>query len=102
MDGLQAERVPSNRQANWLIKFLIGLERNYYHQIVPSELLIVLRVDPEIAVQRKADEDAASVRARSAEIWELDWRQTPAYIIDASRSRAEVLSDLKNLIWSQL
>jgi len=102
MDGPQAERVTSNYQTNRLLKYLISLETKYYQPIMLPELLIVLRVDPEIAVQRKVDEDPSSVRARSTEIWELDWKQTPAHIIDASRSRAEVVSELKALVWSEL
>jgi thymidylate kinase len=102
MDGPQSERMTSTRQANRLIKFLIELEKRYYRPITLPELLIVLRVDPEITVQRKADEDEVSVRVRSTEIWELDWGHTPAYVIDAGRSKAEVLSELKALVWSKL
>jgi thymidylate kinase len=102
MDGPQAERMTGTCKNNRLIAFLIHLERKYYQPIMLPELLIVLRINPETAVQRKTDEDAASVRARSTEIWELDWQETPAHIIDADRSRAEVLSELKALVWSQL
>jgi thymidylate kinase len=66
------------------------------------DLLIVLRTDPEIAVERKFDESAESVQARSKEIWETDWAQTPAHVIDAGNSKAEVLSELKTLVWSRL
>jgi hypothetical protein len=102
MDGPQAERFTSTCQGNRLIVSLVGLENSYYQHITLPEVLIVLRVDPETAVRRKPEEDAASVRARSAEIWDLDWGQTPAHFIDASRPRAEVLSELKALIWSEL
>ena len=102
MDGPQAERITRGLQSNWLVRSLVELERQYYQQIMPPELLIVLRLDPDIAVQRKTDEDAASVRARSTEIWELDWQQTRAYTVDASHSVQEVLSELKPLLWSEL
>ena len=102
MDGPHCERMTRTIQTNRLIKLLIALEKRYYQPIALPEVLIVLKVDPEIAVQRKTDEDAASVRARSTEIWELDWRETPAHVLDASRSKADVLSDLKALVWSQL
>jgi len=102
MDGPQAERTTSTYKTNWLITFLIELERSYYQPIALPELLIVLRTDPETTVQRKSDEDAASVRPRTAEIWEMDWRHTPAYVIDAGRPKAEVLSELKALVWSHL
>jgi thymidylate kinase len=103
MDGpYQSGRVVRAGKADWLIEALTRLEARYYESILLPEVLIVLRVDPEIAVERKADEDAVSVRARSTEIQELDWRQTPAHIIDANRSRAEVLARLKAIVWSNL
>jgi thymidylate kinase len=69
---------------------------------VPPELLFVLRVDPEIAVQRKTGEDAISVRERSAEIWKVNWEHTDAHLIDAGKSKRDVLRALKALIWSEL
>jgi len=102
MDGPQAERMTRTYQANWPINFLKELEKQYYRSIMLPELLVVLRADPETAVQRKTDEDAVSVRARATEIWEVDWQQMSAHVIDAGRSRAEVLSELKALVWSQV
>jgi hypothetical protein len=32
----------------------------------------------------------------------VDWQQTSAHVIDASRSKEEVLSDIKTLVWSRL
>ncbi len=102
MDGPQAARFLSPHQSSRLAKVLVKLEEGYYHQIALPESVIVLRVDPEIAVQRKTDEDATSVRERSTEIWELNWENTDAHIIDASKSKTEVLTELKALIWSEL
>jgi thymidylate kinase len=102
MDGPQSERMPSAWQTNRFVKFLADLEGRFYRAMMLPELLIVLKVDPEIAVERKCDERAASVRARSTEIWQLDWSQTPAHVIDAGRSKAEVLYELKALVWTQL
>ena len=102
MDGPQTERMTSTYRANRLIKFLMTLEGMYYQPVRPPELLIVLRADPDTAVKRKTDEDAVSVRARSTEIWELNWRQTHANVIDADRSKAEVLSEIMALVWSRL
>jgi len=102
MDGPQADQFMKPRQASRLAQRLVKLEESYYHQIVSPELLTVLRVDPEIAVQRKTDEDATFVRERSTGVWELNWDYTQAHVIDASRPQAEVLSELKSLIWSRL
>ena len=102
MDGARSDQMIDFGRGNRLVEFLVQAEKRYYRQIMLPELLIVLRVDPEIAVQRKTDEEAASVRARSQEIWELDWQQTHAHVIDAGRSEAEVLAELKSLVWSEL
>lgn len=102
MDGPQVERMSSAKQKNWFLKFLIKMENKYYRPIMLPELLVVLKVHPETAVIRKTDETEASVRARSSEIWELDLRDTPARVIDANRSKPEVLSNLKALIWSEI
>jgi thymidylate kinase len=102
MDGPQLERMLGERAGNRWIESLVRLEKKYYQPIAPPDLLIVLRVDPDIAVQRKTDEDADSVWARSHEIWKTDWRKTSAHVIDANRPQAEVLSDLKSLVWSVL
>ncbi|MFN8454768.1 MAG: hypothetical protein U0401_08890 [Anaerolineae bacterium] len=102
MAGPQARQFMSPQRANPLARFLIKREESYYQQTVLPELLIALRVDPEIAVQRKTDEDAAYVRERSTEIWNLDWSHTNAHLIDASKSKTEVLAEIKSLIWSEL
>jgi hypothetical protein len=102
MDRSQADLFMSPNRDNPLTRFLINLEQNYYNQILPPDLLIVLRVDPEIAVQRKTDENPISVRERSTEIWKVDWENTDTHLIDASQSKTEVLNHLKALIWSEL
>jgi thymidylate kinase len=102
MDGYQVERVTDGLSRNSFIRFLATLEHRYYQQIILPDLLIVLRVDPEICVQRKTDEMPDSVRSRSQEIWNLDWYETPAYIVDASRPKSQVFSDVLNLAWSHL
>jgi thymidylate kinase len=102
MERPQSEQFLSPHQASRLAKGLVKLEESYYNQFVVPELLIVLRVDPEIAVERKTDEESTSVRERSTEIWELNWEQSDAHVIDASKSKSDVLAEIKALIWSDL
>jgi thymidylate kinase len=78
------------------------MEENFYQKMVLPDQLIVLRADPEIAVKRKTEEDEFSVRARSSEIWEMDWKQTQASVINANKPKEEVSAVIKNLIWSIL
>jgi thymidylate kinase len=102
MDGPQVERVTRSLKPNKLIRVLAGLENKYYKQIKIPDLLIVLRVSPDISAQRKIDETAESVRSRAGEIWNVDWSKSFANIIDASKGKNEVLSDIMALIWSNL
>jgi len=102
MDGPQCESAVQPERVTGLHKFLIEREKIYYQRIPPPDLLIVLKLDPEIAVQRKTEETALSVRARSTEVWGLDWDAVSGHIIDASRPRDEVLAQVQALIWEHL
>jgi thymidylate kinase len=102
MDGPKSASLPGFEEASGFPGFLARLEKKYYNHIRSPELMIVLRVNPEIAVMRKTDEESVYVRKRSTEIWELDWGQTNAHVIDAGRSKHEVLAELKSIIWSKL
>lgn len=89
---------PDNR----LVRAMIGLEQRYHRSIAPPELLVVLRLDPEIAVRRKTEERPESVRARGAEVWNIDWRESRAHVVDASQPEDAVARELKALVWSAL
>ncbi len=100
MDGPHCERLTANCKKTRLMEVLIALEKYYYQQIMLPEQLIALRLDPEIAVQRKTEESKDSVHARTTLVWEADWRKTPAHVIDASLSKAEVAAKVKSLVWA--
>ena len=102
MDGPHIAYITANHPQNRFVKFLIKMEENFYQKMVLPDQLIVLRADPEIAVKRKTEEDEFSVRARSSEIWEMDWKQTQASVINANKPKEEVSAVIKNLIWSIL
>jgi len=115
MDGPQTERFISrltggSRVRQWLepvgasrlARYLVKRERVYYQRIVPADLVVVLRVDPEIAVERKTDEDAAAVRVRATEVWNVNWEGANVHVVDASKSKQDVVAELKALIWSHI
>lgn len=102
MDGPNIARTIPPQRRNQLIKFLMKLENNYYRQIMPPDLLIVLRVDPDIAVQRKTTEIEQHVRTRSTELWKQDWTGTDAFVIDAGQPSATVMTEAQAIIWSKL
>ena len=103
MDGPQCEyAITASKETNGFLNFLAIKEKSYYQQIKLPDLLIVLKVDPEIAIQRKPDETETSVRARSTEVWELDWGKVSAVTINANSSKKEILSQVKTLVWENL
>jgi thymidylate kinase len=102
MDGPQINRMTCNTSKNNLMRIGQKIEEKYYRLILPPDLLIVLRLNPESAVQRKTSEAPVSVKARNLEIWNYDWDTASVYVIDAERPLEVVLADLKALIWSHL
>jgi thymidylate kinase len=85
-----------------LVETMAVLEERYHRSIAPPELLVVLRLDPDVAVARKRTERSESVRRRGAEIWNIDWRAAGAHVVDASQPPEVVLCELKQLVWSVL
>jgi thymidylate kinase len=102
MDGPNIGRLAGRARSNRITRFLQRAEAAYYKHIAAPDLLIVLRLRPEVAARRKTDEDSDYVRARSREVWELDLGGTGAHVLDAARPKSEVLSDLKTLVWREL
>lgn len=83
-------------------RLLRAREAWYYEQIMAPDILIVLRVDPEVAVRRKADEPEDYVRERGQIVWNTDWAGSGAHIVDAGQPLADVLADLKAILWREL
>jgi thymidylate kinase len=102
MDGPRVSAFGGPEHISRLARHLARLEAGYYDRITDPDVLIVLKIDPETAVQRRIDDDAVTVRARSTEILGLDWEGTSACVVDASDPRPEVISHVKSLMWSRL
>jgi thymidylate kinase len=102
MDGPKTGQIINICKTGALKKFLIQKEEKFYQHMLLPDLVVIMKVDPEIAVQRRADEDAVWIRNRSREIWELDWKDAPVNIIDAGQPKDEMLATLKSLVWANL
>lgn len=100
MDGPRI-REPE-RHAGWLRSALHRLERYYYQQILLPEIVIALRLPPEVAILRKPEEDSGFVRARNEAICKAQWGSAPVFLVDATNSREAVLSQLKSIVWQRL
>jgi thymidylate kinase len=101
-DGPLVERLASAFPGKRFVRRLGRLEGRYYRSILPPDLLILLKLDPETAVARKTDERAESVRARTKEIWDKDWEGSSVNVLDAALSKDQVLERAKAIIWSRL
>ena len=104
IDGMDGPNIrpPVEGVGPSVARYLQRIERSYYDRITSPDLLIVLKVDPEIAARRKVDEAPDYVRTRSRIIWDTDFSGSNAFVIDASREAAQVAADLRALVWSQL
>jgi hypothetical protein len=85
-----------------MAKLLGDMEARYYERILSPDAVLVLRLDPELAVRRKPEEPADYVRARGQIIWDTDWSSTGAHVLDASQPLPDVVRRLKAIIWSLL
>ena len=102
MDGPNIERSLGGAKRNRLVNFLLRAEMKCYAEIMPPDVLVVLRLDPEVAVRRKTEESETHVRTRSSELWEVDWRETRAHVIDAGQPVETVRAELQSLVWKNL
>lgn len=102
MESPQIRRMYNGAATTPLLRWLINKEESYYRFISPPDLLLVIKVDPEISVQRKQEEEEAAVRARAEEIWNYPWNPEKASILDGSCSKEEVLQQAKRILWASL
>jgi thymidylate kinase len=84
-------------------RWLVAAERRCYDEMPRPDVLIVLRVDPDIAVARKRGVDPAEfVRPRAAEVYTAGWSGSGAEVVDAGQPADAVLRDLRRIVWSRL
>jgi thymidylate kinase len=102
MDVPRIPGMPGGNSESWIVRKMVDLEKRYHRSILPPDLLVVLRVDPEIAAARKTNERPENVLRRGAEVWNVDWAALGADVVDASQPQEVVARKLKTLVWSAL
>lgn len=100
MDGPRDSEETVSQLAGWRRR-LASIERRYYGRVPKPDVVIALRVDPEIAVCRRPGDDPATIKYRARQIAEADWPQG-ALVIDANRPVADVLEEIQRRLWSRL
>ena len=101
MDGARTTWAEGMPGLSRLGSRLVRLEARYYAAFGRPDVLAVLRVDPEVAVLRKRDEEEHYVRRRSTEVWQTPW-EPPVVVVDAGQPAATVLADLRRAVWERL
>ena len=102
MDTARASELAGDPALGRIARSLVRLEARYYERISEPEIAVVLRVDPDVAVARRGDEEEDFVRPRCEEVWRADWSRSRAIVVDAGRTKEQVLSEVKSIIWSRL
>lgn len=87
---------------NGVVRRLVDAEERCYAHLSAPDVLIVLRVDPDVAVARRSDEEATYVRTRNTEIYGVDWSATGAVVIDAAQPADVVLAQIRRAVWERL
>jgi thymidylate kinase len=101
---LVGPRIRENAGANpgTLVQRLATLEEDYYRRLPRPDLRLVLRVPPDVAVQRKTTEPADYVRRRAMAAWDAKWTGANTRVIDAGQPLVDVVADLKGALWQEL
>ncbi len=106
LDGPQIS--PNGGGRGLITSALAAAEVRLYRRMRPPDILFVLDVSPEVALQRKPDHDRSAVEAKSRAIGQLAsmGRDAPAEFrlvhIDAGQPLDAVLRRLKAQIWEAL
>jgi thymidylate kinase len=86
------------------IKWLSAIEKKIYSQIENADLIIVLKLDPKIALERRPEDNAAELLKRSGNVWDQIWNKSDGSVIeiDSSISLKSVQSKVLEHAWNQL
>jgi len=99
MDGSRVARLTGTDDLGPAARRIARYELRCYDEILPPDLMLVMSVDPEVAVGRRPEQDAAFVRVRNREIRSVDWSKIPVIVIDASRPHDEVVGEVCSVVW---
>lgn len=104
IDGPQLTHLPSSEGR--LVRALVRKEAELYATIPVPDLVIRLRAPLDVTLARNAarakTEDPDFVRERHAMSEELDFGEVPVHVVDTDRPLADVIDDVKQVIWNAL
>lgn len=100
MDGPRDSEETVSQLTGWRRR-LASIERRYYGRVPKPDVVIALRVDPEVAARRRPSDNPATIMDRARQIGEADW-PVGASVIDANKPAADVLVEIQKRLWSRL
>jgi thymidylate kinase len=84
-------------------KKISNFEKKQYHDIKGVDQLYVLKVDPEIAIKRRPNDNPDELRIRSGQIWKNEWYAPYAHEINTGVNNPdEVQRVLLKKVWENL
>ncbi len=102
----EASLIPSMNDGSRLISWLGAVAQSYYDKIVSLGLpheIIVLRINPQVSINRKPEESPDFIRPRLLEIWNANWNAVGnSHVIDAAQPLENVLAKVRNIVWNRL
>lgn len=101
MDGPRLGSLPGMPRRP-LARWMSAAEGRCYREMLAPDLMLVLRVRPELAVGRRPEQDAEFVRRRAREVYERVWSGHAQVVVDADRPHDEVLNAVRSAVWSHL
>lgn len=75
-------------------KQLSKLEKKIYSAIKGVDMLFVMKLNPEIALQRRPEDDPDELRNRSGQIWNNDWVAPFAHEINTGENNPEQVQNI--------
>jgi thymidylate kinase len=97
--SMDCPRIRPLAGAKGIYGLMAGLEEQYYRQTKCADMVIVLRLDPRIARQRRPDDDGPVLKARSGEIWDASWTSGRIRVVDASKPMRDVQQRMREVAW---
>ena len=98
---LSVDRPRSSHSTSGFAASLARAERRQHERIPPPDLIVVLALPPEVARARRPEADPGVIGARAREVLDAPWG-TEVAVIDAARSREEVLAAVAARVWASL
>ena len=91
------------RELGRLYSWFSNLEKKLHESIAGVDQLIVLKLDPQIAIQRRPEDDADELLIRSGQIWNADFsKRKNTTVINTDNSFKHVEDRVLKSVWKTL